>query len=270
MIDAWIQHPTHAMLTAPMFASLRRWLGVTDDAIPPELSEALTLGAVQAAGLDLALLTAWIGPDGPLISNDAVAAMVARHPDQLVGIGCVDLRFPMKAVGEVRRCVEELGFKGIRILPWLWDLPPDDRRYYPVYAACVDLGIPFCTQVGHTGPLMPSEWGRPIPYLDRVAYEFPELTIVGGHVGYPWTEEMVSLTRKYDNVWMDTSAWKVTRFPEPLKQLLRSDRHKVLFGSNWPMLAPQAALKGLDELGLSDTSRQRFLEGNARTVFRLP
>jgi len=61
----------------------------------------------------------------------------------------------------------------LRIVPWLWDLPPDDRRYYPLYAECIELGIPFCLQVGHTGPLCPSEPCRPIPYLDHVALECP-------------------------------------------------------------------------------------------------
>ena len=59
----------------------------------------------------------------------------------------------MEAVRELRRCVTELGFKGLRVIPWLWEPPPTDRRYYPLYAACVELGVPFCTQVGHTGPL---------------------------------------------------------------------------------------------------------------------
>src|SRR5690606_40344174 len=83
------------------------------------------------------------------------------------------------AVRELRRCVRELGFRGLRLVPWLWELPPTDRRYYPLFAECVELGVPFCTQVGHTGPLRPSETGRPIPYIDQVALEFPELVIVG-------------------------------------------------------------------------------------------
>jgi predicted TIM-barrel fold metal-dependent hydrolase len=58
----------------------------------------------------------------------------------------------MDAVRELRRCVTELGFKGLRVVPWLWEAAPTDRRYYPLYAACVELGVPFCTQVGHTGP----------------------------------------------------------------------------------------------------------------------
>ena len=90
----------------------------------------------------------------------------------------------MQATREIRRCIHELGFKAIRLLPWLWSVPPADRLFYPVYAACCELGVPFCTQIGHTGPLMPSEVGRPI-YLDQVALDFPDLVIVGGHIGYP-------------------------------------------------------------------------------------
>ncbi len=51
----------------------------------------------------------------------------------------------LTAARELRRCVRDLGFKGLRVVPWLWEAPPTDRRYHPLYAACVDLGVPFCT-----------------------------------------------------------------------------------------------------------------------------
>ena len=79
--------------------------------------------------------------------------------------------------------------------------PLTDRRYYPLYAECIDLDIPVCLQVGHTGPLCPSEPGRPIPYIDEVALEFPELRIVCGHIGYPWTTEMIAVATKHPNVY---------------------------------------------------------------------
>ena len=69
---------------------------------------------------------------------------------------------------ETRRCKEELGSKATRILLWLLSLPPTDRRFCPVYVACCAMGVPLYTQIGHTGPLMPSEVGRPIQ-LDQVA-----------------------------------------------------------------------------------------------------
>jgi predicted TIM-barrel fold metal-dependent hydrolase len=176
----------------------------------------------------------------------------------------------MEAVRELRRCVRKLGFRALRILPWLWNLPPNDRHYYPLYAECIELGIPFCLQVGHTGPLAPSEPGRPIPSLDEVALDFPELTIVGGHIGYPWTVEMIALATKYPNVYIDTSAYKATRYPRELIEYLQGHgRKKVLFGSNFPMLTPAECLEGLDGLNLSAETRALFLGGNAARVFQL-
>ena len=273
IIDAWAQHPTARHLNHPMFESLRRWtrgqLGAGQPA-DAEWPVQVTLDAMTAGGVDGSLLSAWVGPHGPLISNDEVAAFVRHAPDRLVGIGSVDISRPREAVWELRRCVHELGFKGVRVLPWLWEVPPTHARFYPVFSECCELGIPFCTQVGHTGPLMPSEVGRPIPYIDQVAIDFPELVIVCGHIGYPWTDEMIAVATKHPNVYIDTSAYTVQRYPRALVEYLRTHgRQKVLFGSNWPMIAPAKALQGLDELALDDETRAQFLAGNAQRVFNL-
>jgi predicted TIM-barrel fold metal-dependent hydrolase len=268
IVDAWIQHPTAAFARDPMFESLRRWTGVFE--VPDELPLDLTLQALAAAGVSRALVCAWHGPSGALIGNDQVAAWVRSAPEVLVGVASVDISRPMEAVRELRRAVKELGMRALRVLPWLWNLPPNDRRYYPLYAECIELGIPFCLQVGHTGPMRPSEPGRPIPYLDEVALDFPELVIVGGHIGYPWTDEMIALATKYPNVYIDTSAYKVKRYPASLREYMRGHgRRKVLFGSNFPMLMPAACLADLDALALDDEARRLFLGENAMRVFRL-
>jgi predicted TIM-barrel fold metal-dependent hydrolase len=268
--DAWMQHPTRRFAEHDMFDSLRRWTGqqASDAEVPIEA----TIDAMDAAGVGVGLLTAWHAPrEGPLISNDEVAGWVQAHPDRFAGLAAVALDRPMQAVRELRRCVEELGLIGLRMLPWLWDAPPTDRRYYPLYAACVDLGIPFCAQVGHTGPLRPSEPGRPIPYIDQIALDFPELVIVGGHIGYPWTEEMIAVCRKHENVYIDTSAYTSRRLPPELLAYMKTGggRHKVLFGTNYPMIFHGKALEGLDDLGLDDETRRLYLDGNARRVFEL-
>jgi uncharacterized protein len=268
IVDAWMQHPTRRFLEQDWLASLRRWTGgrLPDDEIPI----AVTLNAMDAGGVDFGLLSAWHGPQGSLVSNDEVAGWVAEHADRLAGVAAVDLRRPMDAVRELRRAVTDLGFKALRVLPWLWEAPPTDRRYYPLYAACVELGVPFCTQVGHTGPLRPSETGRPIPYIDQVAIDFPELVIVGGHIGYPWTEEMIAVARKHENVWIDTSAYTSARIPAELIAYMKTSRaHKVLFGTNYPMIAHDHALAGLDALGVEGDARERYLHANARQVFGL-
>lgn len=273
IIDAWAQHPTERHLAQPMFDSLRRWTrGQAGGLATPagEWPVSISLGAMDQGGVDISLISAWWGPHGPLISNDEVSRFVAESNGRMIGVGSVDISRPREAVREIRRCVRELGFKAIRVLPWLWELPPTHARFYPVYDECCELGVPFCTQVGHTGPLMPSEYGRPIPYIDQVALDFPELVIVCGHIGYPWTEEMIAVATKHANVYIDTSAYTATRYPPNLVAWLKSHgRDKVLFGSNWPMIAPAKALEGLESLELDTAVRAAFLAGNARRVFRL-
>lgn len=267
-IDVWMQHPTLRFMQNEMFESIRRWTGA--ELPTEELPIELTLQMMDAGKIDVGLLSAWYGPEGPLISNAEVADLVSRAPDRLAGVASVDLRNPVEAVRELRRCVDELGFKALRLLPWLWGLPPNDRRYYPLYVACVELGVPFCTQVGHTGPLRTSETGRPIPYLDDVALDFPELVIVAGHIGYPWTEEMIALARKYPNLYIDTSAYTAKRYPPSLVDYMRGGgRNKVMFGSNYPMLAPEQALADLPALKLEEEAVALFLGGTAQKVFDL-
>ncbi|MBM3150259.1 MAG: amidohydrolase, partial [Chloroflexi bacterium] len=137
-------------------------------------------------------------------------------------------------------------------------------------AECIELGIPVCLQVGHTGPLCPSEPGRPIPYIDEVALEFPELKIVGGHIGYPWTVEMIAVATKHLNVYIDTSAYTAKRFPKELVDYMKTNgKKKVMFGTNYPMITPAKCLKDLNMLELDEETRKLFLYQNAQRVFEL-
>ncbi len=267
IVDVWMQHPTRRFLEQPFFESLRRW--ARQDSIP-DIPLSATVATMEQAGVGVGLLAAWWGPQGALIDNDEVASFVREHPGRLIGIASVDLHRPMDAIRELRRCVRELGFRGLRIVPWLWGLPPDDRRYYPLYAECIELDIPFCLQVGHTGPLQTSEPGRPIPYLENVALEFPELRIVAGHIGAPWTQEIISLATKFPNLYVDTSAYKAKRFPEDFVSFMRGrGARKVMFGTNYPMLTAAACLEGLDSLDLGEEATELFLHQNARRVFKI-
>jgi predicted TIM-barrel fold metal-dependent hydrolase len=116
---------------------------------------------------------------------------------------------------------------------------------------------------------MPSEVGRPI-YLDQVALDFPELKIVAGHIGYPWTDEAIAVATKHENVYIDTSAYTTRRYPQALVEFMRGHgRNKVLFGTNYPMIMPAKALEGLAELALEDDVQELFLSGNACRIFNL-
>ena len=192
-----------------------------------------------------------------------------RYPERFAGLAGVDIRKPVEAVQTLRRYVEEHGFKGLRIINWLWELPPTHPLFYPLYAACVELSVPVCLQVGLTGPLKPSETGRPI-HVERIALDFPDLKIVCGHIGYPWHVEMIAFATKFPNIYIDTSAYKPKRYPAELIGYLKAHgKRKVMFGSNYPMITPAACLQELPGLGLDEAASALFLHENARGVFGL-
>lgn len=221
------------------------------------------------AGVEKLLACAWRLRDKWLITNDDVAEAVDAHPDRFVGVAAADLASPMEAVRELERAVTDLDFRALRVVPWVWELPPSDRLYYPLFAKCVELDVPFCTQAGHTGPLMPSEPGRPVPYLDRVALDFPDLRIVAGHIGYPWTQEMIGVAWKHENVYIDTSAWAPRYYPPELLQFMRSyGREKVLFGTNFPQMPLGRCVEEARALELPPDVEEAFLRANAERVFR--
>lgn len=269
-IDAWAQ-PADAAAWAhlPEVSDLFRKSGaaeILNRGVDPEA----IVAAMDAADIETLMLAAWRRPGQEVICNERIHELTARFPGRFVGVATVDLHKPVEAVRELRRCVKEWGFKALRIVPWLWKLPPNDRHYYPLFVECVELGIPFCTQVGHTGPLMPSETGRPIPYLDEVALTFPELTIVAGHIGYPWTDEMLGLAWKHARVYIDTSAYLPRYYPPQLLHAANTFlSDKILFGTNFPQLALGKCRDQADQLPLSEENKRKFFRDNALHVFGL-
>jgi hypothetical protein len=111
---------------------------------------------------------------------------------------------------------------------------------------------------------MPSEPGRPIPYLDEIALAFPKVKIVGEYIGYPWTDEMIALAWKYDNVYIDTSAYLPRYYPPRLINFMNSyGQDKVLFGTNFPMLSFRDCMDQALALKMSEDAKTKFLAGNA-------
>ena len=266
VIDVWAQPAPLGAFTSSIFAPLvQRARAAERLALAAEPERIVS--AMDEAGIEKCLLCAWCLQDGWMITNRQVADMVKAFRDRFIGVASVRLG-DAAASDELRAAVIDDGFRALRVIPWVWNKPPNDPVYWPLFETCIELGIPFCTQVGHTGPRMPSEPGRPIPYLDEVALKFPDLKIVAGHIGYPWTDEMIALAWKHDNVFIDTSAYLPRYYPPQLVTFMRSyGQDKVLFGTNFPMLAFDDCVSQTSLLNLPKEVEEKFLAGNARRVF---
>ena len=205
---------------------------------------------------------------------DRVAAVCARWPDRFSGLAGVDPFRGMKGLADLTYAVKECGFVGAHLYPHWFGLAPDHAKYYPYYAKCAELGVPIMMQVGHNlvytrERRLPSV-GRPIT-LDQVAIDFPELTRIGIHIGVPWTDEMISMCWKHPNVYTAGDAYAPRHWPASYVHYLNTyGRDKVLFGTDWPVIDPERAVREVKELGLRPESERALMRDNALRVFKLP
>lgn len=175
----------------------------------------------------------------------------------------------MRAVRELEAYVRDYPICAFKLEPYFFSKTPTDRVFYPIYAKCEELGIAVQTQAGGTGPLYPSRSGLPL-YLDEVALDFPDLTIVAGHVGSPWVDEMIHVAWKHPNVFIDTSARPPRHFEPTFKKFLSSyGQDKCIFGTDWPILGFDETLDQVDDLSLSPSVKAKFLCHNAIRAFGL-
>ena len=275
-IDAWatlVRPGTLGRWPAEFLHIFRRYgtLELFERGITPEA----LIDEMDAAGVDRLMLSAFAYGDVEIIANEEVAEVCGKHPDRFTGVGTVDPRGkPMDVVRKIERLARGLGLRGLRLEPYAYGdgtvgAPPNQKMYWPVYAKCVELGLPVAIQVGHTGPLLPSEAGRPI-YLDEVALAFPELVILGCHLGQPWHEEMMILAWKHPNVYVETSARAPKHWPESFVKFAGSyGQDKVLWATDYPLLTFGRTLDELADLGFSDAVYEKIVRGNVIRAFRL-
>ena len=250
--------------------------------MPAEMRDGVTIPdyikKMDQAGIERSLLIAVRAgdirvPESFEIPYKRVYDVCSQNPDRFSGLAGVDPFRRMEGLNDLETAVKEYGFVGAHLYPHWCELPPNHRKYYPYYAKCCELGIPIMMQVGHNliyskNRRLPSV-GKPI-YLDQVAIDFPELKLIGIHIGIPWTEEMISMCWKHENVYTAGDAYAPKYWPEAFIHYANSyGKHKVMFGTDWPVIDPIRAVDEFNNLNFKDSSKELVLRENAMRVFNL-
>jgi len=250
--------------------------------MPKEMRGGVTmdqyLEKMDLAGIERSLLIAVRAGDTRLpesfeIPYSRVYEICQEHPARFSGLAGIDPFRGMAGLKDLEEAVNDMGFVGAHLYPHWCELPPDHAKYYPYYAKCCELDIPIMMQVGHNlvysrKRRLPSV-GKPI-YLDQVAIDFPELKLIGIHIGIPWTEEMISMCWKHENVFTAGDAYAPKYWPEAFVHYANSyGRNKVMFGTDWPVIDPIRAVKEVEDLGFREEAKKLIMRDNALKVFNL-
>jgi len=213
----------------------------------------------------------------PQVSNDAVAQFAAENADIAMAFASIDPSRGPEAVREARRLVATGGIHGLKLHPPLQQFYPNDRMAYPLYEVFAEARLPVLFHTGHSGigtglsggGGIRLKYGNPMP-IDDVAVDFPEMPIILAHPSFPWQDEAISVCLHKPQVYIDLSGWSPKYFSPTLVQYANTLlKHKVLFGSDYPLLTPDRWLSDFQKIDIRDEVRPLILKENARQLLSL-
>ncbi|MFN2562976.1 MAG: amidohydrolase family protein [Jatrophihabitans sp.] len=213
----------------------------------------------------------------PALSSELIAETAARHNDVLIPFGSVDPHQGQVAIDRARALVEDHGVRGFKFHPSLQAFSPDDAAFRPLWAAIEALGVSALFHTGQNGigAGLPGGRGIKLRYsnpllLDDVAADFPRLTVILAHPSVPWQAEAISMATHKANVYIDLSGWRPKYFPPELVRAAGGQlRHKVMFGSDYPLITPERWMADFDELAIDAAHRPAIVKGTAARILGL-
>jgi predicted TIM-barrel fold metal-dependent hydrolase len=211
------------------------------------------------------------------IRNEEIAELARDNADIMIPFASIDPHKGKMAAREARELIANHGVRGFKFHPPLQDFHPADRMAYPLYEVIAEHRMPAIFHTGHSGmgTGLPGgggvrlKWGQPI-LVDDVAVDFPQMKIVLAHPGWPWTDESLSMALHKENVFIDLSGWSPKYFPKQIVQYANTQlRHKMLFGSDFPLITPDKWIEAAQGVGFRDEVLPMILKDNAARLLGL-
>jgi len=211
------------------------------------------------------------------IPNEEIIDAARENSDMMVAFASIDPHKGKMGVREARRLINEGGIKGFKFHPTVQGFFPNDRLAYGLYEVIAENKLTALFHSGHSGigTGMPGGGGLRLKYsnpmhVDDVAVDFPDLKIIIAHPSWPWQDEALSVCLHKTNVYIDLSGWSPKYFPPQLVQYANAQlKRKMLFGSDFPLIAPDRWIKDFREAGFKPEVHDLILKENAIAALSL-
>ena len=211
------------------------------------------------------------------VTNEEVIRFASDNSDVAIPFASIDPHRGSEGVREAKRLLSEGCVRGLKLHPPVQRFSPDDKLAYPFYEVFAEARLPVVFHTGHSGigTGMPGgggvrlKYGNPMP-IDDVAVDFPSLPIIMAHPSFPWQDEAISICLHKPNVYIDLSGWSPKYFSPTLIQYANTLlKHKVLFGSDYPLITPDRWMKDFENIAIRDEVRPLILKENATKLLAL-
>jgi len=211
------------------------------------------------------------------ITNEEIAELAHKESDVAIPFASINPHRGKEGVREARRLIKDYGVKGFKFHPTVQEFYPNDRLAYPLYEAIAEARLPALFHTGQTGVGAGTPGGgglrlkysNPL-YLDDVAADFPDMPIILAHPSFPWQEEALSVATHKPQVYIDLSGWSPKYFPPILVQYANTLlKNKILFGSDYPVIAPEKWIEEFEKLPIKPEVRPLIMKENAARLLQL-
>ena len=211
------------------------------------------------------------------VSNYEVAEQAQKNDDICIAFASIDPHKGKYGAREARDLIENHGVKGFKFHGIAQNAHPADRMAYPIYEVINEYKLPAIFHTGHSGlgtgmrggGGMRLKYGEPM-LIDDVAVDFPDMKIILAHPSWPWVDQSLSMALHKDNVFIDLSGWSPTYFPKQVIQYANTQlKHKMLFGSDFPLIHPDKWIAAAQEVGFRDEVMPGIMKDNAARVLGL-
>lgn len=211
------------------------------------------------------------------VPNEEVAELAHENSDIMIPFASIDPARGREGIREARRLIDDYDIRGFKFHPQYQEYHANDRSAYPLYEVIAEAGLPALFHTGHSGmgTGMPGGGGIRLKYgnpmdVDDVAVDFPDMPIILAHPSWPWQDEALSICLHKPQVYIDLSGWSPKYFPPQLVHYAnRQLRHKVLFGTDYPLITPDRWLADFEDIDIRDEVRPLILKENAKTLLKL-
>lgn len=276
IIDFRLRPPVGGFLDTLMYAAgerrdgFTRTVGFEPSPAAQQQSMPMLLEEMDAAGIDRGVVVGRLAGALGSVPNADVRRIVEEHPGRFIGAASIDPTHRTEAFRSIEQSVRE-GFRLINIEPGAYPVPmyADDRRLYPIYGLCEDLGLPVILMVGGTaGPDL--GYSDPIR-TDRVLADFPRLDVVVAHGGWPWVNEILHIAFRRPNLWLSPDMY-FSRMPGWEEYVKAADgflAERMLYASSFPFCPVKGYRDWFETLPIREENRRRVMGGNARRLLKL-
>jgi predicted TIM-barrel fold metal-dependent hydrolase len=211
------------------------------------------------------------------ISNEEIAELAHAHADVAIPFASVNPHRGKEGVEAAKRLIRDYKVKGFKFHPSVQEFYPNDRLAYPLYEVIAEAKLPALFHTGQTGVGAQTRGGGGIRLkyshpmlLDDVAADFPDMPIILAHPSFPWQEEALSVATHKPQVYIDLSGWSPKYFPPNLVQYANTLlKDRILFGSDYPVIAPERWIAEFDKLPIKPEVRPLILKLNAARLLGL-